>query len=38
MLSISVRTVEYHRANLTAKLNLRNRVDLMRYAEENDLI
>ncbi len=38
LLHISVRTVEYHRGNLTAKLNLRSRVELMRYAEENDLI
>ncbi|MEW6400303.1 MAG: response regulator transcription factor [Chloroflexota bacterium] len=37
-LSISVRTVEYHRGNLTAKLNLRSRVELMKYAEEHDLI
>jgi two-component system response regulator NreC len=38
MLSISVRTVEYHRGNLTAKLNLRSRAELMRYAEEKGLI
>lgn len=38
MLCISVRTVEYHRSNLTAKLNLRSRVELIRYAEENGLI
>ena len=38
ILNISVRTVEYHRGNLTAKLNLHSRVDLMRYAEENHLI
>jgi two-component system, NarL family, response regulator NreC len=37
-LKISVRTVEYHRGNLTTKLNLRSRVELMRYAEENGLI
>lgn len=37
-LCISVRTVEYHRSNLTAKLNLHSRVDLMRYAEEKGLI
>lgn len=37
-LKISVRTVEYHRSNLTAKLNLRSRVELMRYAEEKNLI
>ena len=34
-LHISVRTVEYHRSNLTTKLNLRSRSELMRYAEEN---
>lgn len=38
ILKISIRTVEYHRSNLTAKLNLRNRVELMRYAEEKGLI
>jgi two-component system response regulator NreC len=38
MLCISVRTVEYHRSNLTAKLNIHSRVELMRYAEENGLI
>jgi len=38
ILCISVRTVEYHRGNLTTKLNLRSRVDLMRYAEEKGLI
>ena len=38
ILSISVRTVEYHRGNLTAKLNLHSRVDLMKYAEEKRLI
>ena len=38
ILSISVRTVEYHRSNLTDKLNLRSRVDLMKYAEEKGLI
>ncbi|RPJ27710.1 MAG: DNA-binding response regulator [Chloroflexi bacterium] len=38
MLSISVRTVEYHRGNLTAKLNIHSRVELIRYAEENGLI
>lgn len=37
-LHISVRTVEYHRANLTAKLNLRSRSELMRYAEEKGLV
>ena len=38
ILNISVRTVEYHRSNLTDKLGLRSRVDLMRYAEEKGLI
>ena len=38
ILNISVRTVEYHRGNLTDKLNLRSRVDLMRYAEQKGLI
>lgn len=38
ILSLSIRTVEYHRSNLTAKLNLRSRVDLMRYAEKNGLV
>jgi two-component system response regulator NreC len=37
-LHISVRTVEYHRGNLTAKLNLRSRSELMRYAEEKGLV
>jgi DNA-binding NarL/FixJ family response regulator len=37
-LKISVRTVEYHRSNLTTKLNLHSRVELMRYAEENNLV
>lgn len=33
-LIISVRTVEGHRANLSSKLGLRNRVELVRYARE----
>ena len=37
-LHISVRTVEYHRGNLTAKLNLRSRSELMRYAEEKGVV
>lgn len=37
-LSISVRTVETHRANLMEKLNLHSRVDLVRYASEHKLI
>jgi DNA-binding NarL/FixJ family response regulator len=36
-LHISVRTVEYHRGNLTAKLNLKSRSELMRYADEKGL-
>lgn len=37
-LNISIRTVEGHRANLTDKLGLRNRVDLLRFAKENHII
>jgi two-component system response regulator NreC len=37
-LSISVRTVEGHRANLTDKLGLHSRVDLLRYARDHQLI
>jgi two-component system response regulator NreC len=37
-LSISVRTVESHRANLMGKLGLHSRVELVRYAKENNLI
>jgi two-component system, NarL family, response regulator NreC len=37
-LSISVRTVESHRANLSEKLGLHSRVELVRYARENGLI
>jgi two-component system response regulator NreC len=37
-LSISVRTVETHRSNLMDKLNLRSRVDLIRYANEHKLM
>lgn len=37
-LSISVRTVEHHRANLLKKLNLRNTVDLIKHAIETGLI
>jgi two-component system response regulator NreC len=37
-LNISVRTVETHRANLMSKLNLRSRVELVRYAKENGFI
>lgn len=37
-LSLSVRTVEYHRANLMGKLNLHTRADLVRYAAEQGLL
>jgi DNA-binding NarL/FixJ family response regulator len=37
-LHISVRTVEGHRANLSRKLGLRNRVELVRYAREHGLL
>ncbi len=37
-LNISVRTVEGHRANLSEKLGLHSRVELVRYAREHDLI
>ncbi len=37
-LSISVRTVESHRANLMSKLGLNSRVELVRYAKENGFI
>lgn len=37
-LNISVRTVESHRSNIMDKLNLRSRVDLVRYANEHKLI
>lgn len=37
-LNLSVRTVESHRANLMDKLNLRSRVDLVRYANDNKLL
>jgi DNA-binding NarL/FixJ family response regulator len=33
-LTISVRTVEGHRANLSNKLGIKNRVELVRYAKE----
>jgi two-component system response regulator NreC len=36
-LYISVRTVEYHRGNLTGKLNLHSRVELIRYATEHGI-
>jgi len=37
-LSISVRTVEGHRANLSEKIGSRSRVDLVRYAREQGLV
>jgi two-component system, NarL family, response regulator NreC len=37
-LTLSVRTVESHRANLMDKLSLRSRVELVRYARENGFI
>jgi two-component system response regulator NreC len=36
-LTLSVRTVESHRANLMSKLELRSRVELVRYAMEHGL-
>jgi len=36
-LNLSVRTVESHRANLMSKLELRSRVELVRYAMEHGL-
>lgn len=38
MLNVSVRTIEYHRSNLMSKLNLSSRVELMRYAQEHNLL
>ncbi|MDT8305355.1 MAG: response regulator transcription factor [Anaerolineae bacterium] len=38
ILGISVRTVEYHRANLIGKLRLDGRVELIRYSEEHGLL
>jgi two-component system response regulator NreC len=37
-LNISVRTVEGHRANISAKLGLHSRVEFVRYAREHGLI
>jgi two-component system, NarL family, response regulator NreC len=37
-LSLSVRTVETHRANLMAKLGVTTRVEMVRYAKEHNLI
>jgi two-component system response regulator NreC len=36
--NLSVRTVEYHRANIKGKLNLHTRADLVRYAAEHGLL
>jgi two-component system response regulator NreC len=36
--TISVRTVESHRASIMAKLNLRSRAELVRYARERGLL
>ena len=38
LLELSVRTVENHRANLTGKLGLVSRVELVNYAEEHHLL
>jgi two-component system, NarL family, response regulator NreC len=38
LLDLSVRTVENHRANLTGKLGLVSRVELVNYAEEHRLL
>lgn len=37
-LNLSVRTVEYHRANLMSKLGLNSRADLVRYAAEHGFL
>lgn len=37
-LTLSVRTVESHRANIIRKLDLRTRLDLVRYAIKHDLM
>jgi two-component system response regulator NreC len=37
-LNLSVRTIEYHRSNIIAKLGLRSRVELMRYAEKKHIV
>lgn len=38
LLTLSVRTIESHRANLMGKLGLTSRVELVTYAEENELL
>ena len=37
-LNVSPRTIEYHRGNISSKLNLRSRVDLVQYAQKLELI
>jgi two-component system response regulator NreC len=37
-LSLSVRTVESHRANITGKLGIRSRVDLVNYVQAHHLL
>jgi DNA-binding NarL/FixJ family response regulator len=37
-LNISARTVETHRANIMAKLNMKSRADLVRFALDNELL
>lgn len=38
LLSLSIRTIENHRANLMGKLGVVSRVELVTYAEEQDLL
>jgi len=38
LLTLSVRTIESHRANLMGKLGLSSRVELVTYAEEHELL
>lgn len=38
LLNLSVRTVESHRSNLMGKLGMSTRVELVRYARENNII
>jgi len=37
-LNISVRTVEYHRSHINSKLDLHSRAELMRYANQEDIV
>jgi two-component system response regulator NreC len=37
-LNISIRTVEGHRANISDKLGLHSRLDLVRYARQHGMI